>query len=538
MKPLRTRSFRPSGWTRMIKTFLTSLKLKNAYETNGIIYSLKSIPIIKRLLPASLYGSKGLKILANFLSILWEFISLFVGKLLYLFIMIFLLKDQMKSSPASSFMHMFFFLTLAGGFLSTQIFHPSKDKYYAIFLMRMNAREYTLSNYFYFLLKIIIGFLPFTLLFGLLSGVPLGICILMPLFVVFVKLVFTALMLQDYTRTGHVKNENQLNKVSLVGIAASGAAAYLPPFFGYAMNETVFLAFFVVSAVMAAFSFLYVLKFREYRSICKELLTPDILTLSRKNTVTRATQKSLQKNMDLKAASSKSGYQYFNDLFVKRHSRLLTKSAKYITLISLAVLAFSIAACFLVPEAKPIINGMMLTFLPYFLFVMYFINRGKVIAQAMFMNCDHSMLTYRFYRQSRAILLLFKERLKSIILINLMPASVIALGLPLLLWLTGGTDNALNYILLFVSIIAMSVFFSVHNMVLYYLLQPYNIDLEVKSGTFAIVNSLTYIVCYIAIGKQVPTLVFGTLISVFCIVYIAIALILAYRLAPKTFKLR
>ena len=75
-------------------------------------------------------------------------------------------------------------------------------------------------------------------------------------------------------------------------------------------------------------------------------------------------------------------------------------------------------------------------------------------------------------------------------------------------------------------------------MVLYYLLQPYNINLEIKSGTFAVVNFFTYFVCYFAIGKKVPTLIFGTLISVFCIVYIAVALILAYRLAPKTFKLR
>ncbi|WP_243685247.1 hypothetical protein [Methanosarcina barkeri] len=79
--------------------------------------------------------------------------------------------------------------------------------------------------------------------------------------------------------------------------------------------------------------------------------------MNRKDIATRATQKSLQKNIDLKATSSKSGYQYFNDLFVKRHSSLLTKSAKNITLISLAVLAFSILACFLIPEAKPKING-------------------------------------------------------------------------------------------------------------------------------------------------------------------------------------
>jgi len=49
-----------------------------------------------------------------------------------------------------------------------------------MFLMRMDAREYTLVNYGYFLLKMAVGFLPFTLLFGLLSGVNAAVCVLMP----------------------------------------------------------------------------------------------------------------------------------------------------------------------------------------------------------------------------------------------------------------------------------------------------------------------------------------------------------------------
>ena len=154
------------------------------------------------------------------------------------------------------------------------------------------------------------------------------------------------------------------------------------------------------------------------------------------------------------------------------------------------------------------------------------------------MNCDHSMLTYRFYRQPKVILRLFTARLKSVALINLIPASVIAIGLPLLLLFTGGTDNPLNYLCLFVSIIAMSVFFSVHSMVLYYLLQPYNANIEMKNPLFTIANSVTYIICYVAIGKKAPTLIFGMIISAFCILYIVIALLLAYKLAPKTFRLR
>jgi hypothetical protein len=192
----------------------------------------------------------------------------------------------------------------------------------------------------------------------------------------------------------------------------------------------------------------------------------------------------------------------------------------------------------ILPDIKSDINELIMTSLPYFLFVMYFINRGKVITQAMFMNCDHSMLTYRFYRQPKAILSLFTARLKYIILINLIPAVFIAIGLPLLLFITGGTPNPLNYILLLTSILTMSVLFSVHNIVLYYLLQPYNVNIEMKNAAYAIVNSITYLICYFAIYQQIPTLIFGSLITAFCILYVIAALFLAYKLAPRTFKLR
>ena len=104
--------------------------------------------------------------------------------------------------------------------------------------------------------------------------------------------------------------------------------------------------------------------------------------------------------------------------------------------------------------------------------------------------------------------------------------------------ITGGTADPINYILVFVSIIMMSLFFSVHYMVLYYLLQPYNLQLESRNAAYSLANAITYIVCYVAIGKRIPTLYFGTAMTVFSVIYIIVALLLVYRMAPKTFKLR
>ena len=75
-------------------------------------------------------------------------------------------------------------------------------------------------------------------------------------------------------------------------------------------------------------------------------------------------------------------------------------------------------------------------------------------------------------------------------------------------------------------------------MVLYYLFQPYNINLESRSAVYSIVNWITYIICWLGIQVHLPTLWFGSAVSVFCIIYAAAAFVLAYRLAPRTFKLR
>ena len=499
----------------MINAFVTSFKLRNTYKTNSIIYSLKSIPLVKRILPDSLYASRGLKVFANVVSILLEIGSIFLGKALYLLLMVFMAAELMKSAKPDAFVHIFFFLTITGGLLNTHIFNPTKDKYYAMILMRMDARAYTLSNYLYFLLKMVVGFLPFTLLFGLLSGVHVLLCLLMPFFVCGVKLLYTAVLLWDSKNGEKVRSENLPTPVVWTGVALTLAAAYAPPAFGWAINQWIFAGIAAAAVVAGAFAM---------------------------NTVNTAqvTQEAYQKKIetDLSQTSNQMGYKYFNELFMKRHSKLLTKSAKKITVVLLAVLAASVAVCLFMPEARKEINNLMLTFLPYFLFVMYLVNRGRAITQAMFVNCDHSMLTFRFYRQPKVILALFAERLKYIVAINLMPAAIIAFGLPLLLYLSGGTNEPLNYLLLFISIIAMSVFFSVHTLVLYYLLQPYNIQMETKSAIYGIVNYITYFICYFAIGKEVSTLTFGVGVSVFCVLYVAAALLFAYRLAPKTFRLR
>ena len=520
----------------MISTFFLSFRLKNAYRVNSILYSLKQLPIIKRILPEKLYGVRGLKILGNIISAIWEFIMIFFGKFLYIAFVIVAMLEIYQTNSAETFLHIFFFLTICGGLMNTYLFDPTKDKYYAMFLMNMDAKEYTISNYLYQMIKVLIGFLPFTCFYGMSVGLPLWLTILCPIFVMMVKTFINSLSLMDFKRTKDAKNENLPTSVVWILLLVLLLCAYALPYISIVMPAWLFLIFFLLSIGLGIFGFYQVFHFPYYRLLYKQLLTNVPVVIDQTSVRRDASLRQIE--LDTSLNSTKEGFSYFHELFVKRHRKILTKAIKKQTIVLVGI---AVVMTFLVKTNSSLAsttNHLMLVFLPYFVFIMYMLNRGTTITQAMFMNCDHAMLSYRIYRKPDVILGLFKERLKTLIGLNLIPAAVIGFTLALLLFLSGGTSNEYNYLVLFFSILAMSVFFSVHYLVMYYLLQPYNVHTEMKSSTYSIVQGVTYFVCYYMMQLRLPTFYFGLSVTAFCVLYSLLSLWFIYRLAPKTFKLR
>ena len=254
----------------MLKTFITSFKLQNTYRTNSIIYSLKQLPLIKRILPNSLYQNRGLKIFAGIISILLEIINIFIGKIIYITAMIFMVLSWYHTNQADTFIHLSVFLTLAGGVVNTYMLNPTKDKYYAIILMNIDAREYGLSNYYYQLIKLVIGFLPFTILFGMIVGVPLWIQIAIPFFVLAIKLIVMNYSIYKFKKTNKASNENLLNKFSWGFVGICLLLAYGLPAINMIMNQTIFLYVFIIAIILGIVSLVKIHNFKDYRRMYKQ----------------------------------------------------------------------------------------------------------------------------------------------------------------------------------------------------------------------------------------------------------------------------
>ena len=525
----------------MLNNFLISLKVKNAYTVNQIIYGISKLPLIGKIIPTKFYGFKSFKVISFIIFIIREIIRTFGYKLLYIYIFLLLPLTLYKGFDVSYIIHIYIFLALIGSFSNTEIFNPTRDKYYLIVLMKMRSKDYIIPNFIYFLGSTVIGQLVSLILlfFNIITWYQ---ALMLVLFTVSVKSIGIAFYFYRMKKKNIIINENKPKSWTLYfGLIISLLLiGYLLPYYNLVIPVNIFYIVFIITLILGIVSFRKVLTYNNYQYLCKELLKQDNIFVTNTSNNTELITKTSREQitLDKGITSDKNGFAYFHDLFVKRHRKILIDSAKKTTMFILIIGIVLGILIFFIPALKQGINTFALLLLPYMLFIMYFINTGKNITNAMFMNCDHSMLFYRFYREPKIVLSLFRERLKTVIVINLLPTTVLALVLAILLYLSGGTTNPLNYIIIILSIISMSIFFSIHNLVLYYLLQPYNIGMEMKSTTYTIASIITYWACYYISKIEVSSFIFGIIMIIFVMLYSIIYLILIYYYAPKTFKLK
>ena len=268
-------------------------------------------------------------------------------------------------------------------------------------LLRMDARAYTLSNYAYAMAKVVVGFLPLALLFGLQRGVAWWCCLLLPLAVAGAKLTVAAFSLWDYTRRGFAYNENKLTKYVWLAAGLLLALAYGLPALGVVLPVGVSMAAFGLLIVSGAVSIRTICTFQSYRAVNQELLAQ---MLQQMDSAKTAAKKTVEKSIsaDTSITSRRQGFAYLNELFIKRHQKILWKATEKITAVILGLVAVGLLAIRLSPEVGETLNGILLLWLPYFTFIMYSLNRGTGFTRALFMNCDHSLLTYAFFKSRSA----------------------------------------------------------------------------------------------------------------------------------------
>ena len=272
----------------MLAIFILSLKIRIIYVMNNCIYALKQIPIIGKKIPSNCYSNKALKIIGTILAVLKEIIWQFLIKKTFYFLIFFIgipvLTQALKQGSenvdgplAVAFTNIFIFLSIIGGFLMNDMFVTDKDKYYAIFTMRINAKKYVISNYIYNLIKLAVMFVPFVLLFGAYSKQQIStkMLLLLPLININIKIFIADIKIKYFQKTKKPDFENSIKGLTYIIMICAFVLAYLLPILGVEITQLALFIIFSISSILGIYSFISICKFNNYKIMYKKLFAKE-----------------------------------------------------------------------------------------------------------------------------------------------------------------------------------------------------------------------------------------------------------------------
>ncbi len=518
-------------------------------NANQLIYHCKRIPLVGKHIPDSLYADLSLKKAFAAVGTVLKFFGNILGKAVYIGLLMVLPAFLLEKSPSAryaAFLHAFTVFSLVGSFLSSALFETSKKRYLCVRLMRMNAKDYIVTTALLGETANFLAFLPLLIL----TAVWLGGTASQGFYLSVIQSGFSLLgevfFLLFYSRTKIILCKKAAYEVT-VGIFCL-AVTYVPvvlhrplPLPGLLFHP----AFLVFSAGVVALGTLIILRYGEYHEIALCTLKANDFTIDTEKVMSEASAADVAvrekdfSESDLKPGrfENKTGFAYLNALFFERHRRLLVKPVMIRLAIIAVLFCAGAVASFFMPKLTgnlPGPGGM----LPAFVFILYFASIGERVCKAMFYNCDISLLRYPFYRSRDAILSNFKVRLLWISGLNAITAAGIAaavIGLACIFRLHWTLPDFLSFTF---SILLLSLFFSVHHLFLYYVFQPYTTGRGVKNPFFNLINTGVYFLCFFCLNLKSPPPYFTLIVLISTSVYTIIALLLVYRLAPKTFRVK
>lgn len=520
----------------MINILVKSLEIDIVYAVNSLIYSLRNLPILKDLLTDDAYDSKVLKIVIGIIGIVLSTSRAILFKAFYYFVIYSICKTMCQNNYVNATIHLYFLLTVLGMFINNKLLNTSKKKYFSIILFNMDATKFYKANIFW---NTIVNFTLNSICLFILAKI-LSLQLIYPitllLFTTFVRFIGESLNIMFYKKYDYMWYSNTTLYFTLLLIILGLS---LLPIINITIPFKIIELVTIFTIIIGTLSLIYLFNIKDYKLMYKRLnnkvnvMDSDNEKAYLKQAMVEVKKKDIE--LDFKKIKGKKGFDLFNTIFFERHKEILLRSAKKYALIIGIIYIILIFICYTNNIYLKQISNFLNNRLAIFVFVMYFVNRGAIITQAMFFNCDHAMLSYNFYREPKTLLGLFKKRLITVINVNLLPAITIGIGNAIILGLNN--TSILTIICMIIFIICLSIFFSTHYLVIYYLLQPYNKNMEMRKISYSITTLLTYIVCYQMFSLVLNINILSIFGIMFSCLYIIISLVLVYKIAPQTFKL-
>lgn len=566
------------------------IHLRSIIGYNSLVFALKKTPVIGNLIPDKLYSTTFLKVIYWIFHVIVEVFKLFIGKIFGLgmiYLAAFLLSDQyieheMVQGVSRSAMYgnlgLFIFLLYAfcGILIRVPYFNCTTEKEYLVFMLRMDAKKLNETLIWYDLAKLFIGYVMAGI-FAVITGAPFWLWLGIPVLALAVKFLGIGLQILSFRFKSRLHKSLKISAVAyLIRLALVLLAG---PFFivfvanGYFIPMPQMIIITVLTVIAGIWGLTMFLKTDS--NLHRRALHDNISKTEVKATSQYDNTKSFKK---IKAKGTvkgdKKGFEYLNALFVKRHWTMLCMKPVIFTIIVAAVMILLsgefIYGYYSRYGADNCWNMVITNIINFFTFRGFsdallpvgndpafeffrYVAQSHLLAlmiplsisdnsfkntQAMFINCDNSLMTFSFFKQREKIIKLFDIRLKQLIKINIGPVVSLGLFADLILFVTGGQSYPGEYLVTILVGFMLSILTSVTWLALYYLFQPFTTSVVAKSGAYRITSIIIYSVASILVWVPLVSYILAPVLLVFTAGYVFFLRNRVYKLAPKTWKIK
>ena len=568
------------------------IHLRSIIGYNSLVFALKKTPVIGSLIPDKLYSTTFLKIIYWIFHVIAEVFKLFIGKIFGLgmiYLAAFLLSDQyiehdlgqgMSQKMIYGSLGLFFFLAYAfcGILIRVPYFICTTEKEYLVFMLRMDAKKLNDTLILYDLAKLFVGYM-ITGLFALLTGAPFWLWLGIPFLAVLIKFIGIGIQILGFKIKAGLHKSFKVSAIAyLVRLTVVLLAV---PFFIVFVSNGYFVPLhwlLIITGLTVIAGIWGYLEFRRSGTNLHRRALHDNINRTEAKASRHDQYDNTKSFKKIKAKGTvkgdKKGFEYLNALFVKRHWTMLCMKPVVFTIIVAAVMLllsgefiygyysrFGAENCWNMVISN-IINFFTFRGFDYallssetdsafefFRYVAQFHLLALMIplsisdnsfknTQAMFINCDNSLMTFSFFKQRDKIIKLFDIRLKQLIKINLGPVISLGLFADLILFVTGGQSYPGEYLVTILVGLMLSILTSVTWLSLYYLFQPFTTSVVAKSGAYRITSIIIYSVAAIIVWVPLVSYILAPVLLVFTAGYVFFLRNRVYKLAPKTWKIK
>jgi hypothetical protein len=280
-------------------------------------------------------------------------------------------------------------------------------------------------------------------------------------------------------------------------------AAYLPltplniPLLGMMILDQVWLVILIgLSGLVAGYVLLkhtdFTAAVRAVTNHADPLLNAEIMIANLEQQMVQSKDKDYSKDSSSnlhdrgQIAFEEKGYKQIHNLLVARHDQLLRVPFRR-RLLAIMIIGLLLSFLALIFRDNVSLSSLE-RYTPILILAMLSLTIGREVCKGLFYHCDMHLMRYSFYRKHAKQH--FRLRFRSLLLLNLKLGACLATVLSVsILVLSEGKDTS-TLLPIWLMTMALSVFFSVHHLLVYYVFQPYTIELETNNTLFTLVNSL------------------------------------------------